>query len=235
MNFNYYSLLFALLMSYSVHANLKSLNQMESPFELGILPLAANSLEPLIDKETMLIHHDQIHQDHVTLLNENLKENDVTILDIFLSASQRTEPVRNNAGGHWNHTFLWSVLSRESDKHTMPSQMQKEIEASFGTVKKFKAEFEAAGMEQFGAGWVWLIRNAEGNLQITSTPNQDNPLMNDAISRGYPILGADLWEHAYYRKYQNKRSEYLKNFWTVVNWKKVHQLFNEAKHLKLPE
>lgn len=223
------------LFSVSAFASLKSLNAMESPFELGPLPYGANSLEPFIDQETMLIHHDLHHQAYVKTLNDNLKESGVSLLEIFNSASQKTEQVRNNAGGHWNHTFFWDIMSREESNNTIPKKLQKEIESVFGSLKKFKSEFEAKGKDQFGSGWVWLIRNQEGVLQITSTPNQDNPLMNDTIHRGFPILGADLWEHAYYLKYRNERSKYLESFWNVVNWKKVHELSEESKDMKLAE
>ena len=228
-------LLFSVLMNADAHAGLKSLNKLLSPFELSSLPYPANSLEPFIDKETMTIHHDKHHQAYVDTLNENLKETGVSMMEIFSTASQRTDKVRDNAGGHWNHTFFWEILSRDEAKNTIPSKLKKEIESAFGSMKKFKKEFETAGKGLFGSGWVWLIRNMEGDLQIVSTPNQDNPLMNDAMTRGLPILGADVWEHAYYLKYQNKRDEYLTSFWKVVNWKKVHELNEEAKNMKLSE
>lgn len=217
------------------YASLKSLNALESPFELASLPYAANSLEPFIDRETMTIHHDLHHKAYVDTLNDNLKESGVSMMEIFNSASQKTDKVRNNAGGHWNHTFFWEILSRDESDNTIPKKLKKEIESTFGSMKKFKAEFEAKGKDQFGSGWVWLIRNSEGNLEITSTPNQDNPLMNDALVRGFPILGADVWEHAYYLKYRNERAKYLEAFWNVVNWKRVYELSEESRDMKLAE
>lgn len=223
---------FSPLLSY---ASLRSLSKLESPFELGSLPYPANSLEPFIDGETMIIHHDLHHKNYVKTLNDNLKEKGVTLIDIFNSASQKSDKVRDNAGGHWNHTFFWDIMSGEESNTTMPRSLRKEIEAAFGSVKKFKTEFEAKGKEQFGSGWVWLIRNLGGDLEITSTPNQDNPLMNDAMVRGFPLLGADIWEHAYYLKYRNERNKYLSNFWNVVNWKRVHEFAEESKDMKFTE
>ena len=228
-------IVFSSFLSLSASASLKSLNAMESPFELGPLPYAANSLEPFIDRETMTIHHDLHHKAYVTALNDNLKESGVSMLEIFNSASQKSDKVRNNAGGLWNHTFFWDIMSREESNNTIPKKLKKEIEAAFGSMKKFKAEFEAKGKDQFGSGWVWLIRNHEGQLEITSTPNQDNPLMNDALTRGFPLLAADIWEHAYYLKYRNERAKYLESFWHVVNWKKVHELSEESRDMKLAE
>lgn len=233
--FSFVLFVFSAFLSLPGFASLKSLNSLESPFELASLPYAANSLEPFIDKETMVLHHDFHHKAYVKTLNDNLKESGVSMLEIFNSASQRTEIVRNNAGGHWNHTFFWEILSRDESKNTIPKNLKKEIEKTFGSMKKFKAEFEAKGKELFGSGWVWLIRNGEGTLEITSTANQDNPLMNDVIVRGFPILAADVWEHAYYLKYKNERAKYLEIFWNVVNWKRVNELYEESKDMKLAE
>lgn len=234
MSFRILSFLFlTLTITSSSFAGLVALNELKSPFTLAQLPYAANSLEPFIDKETMTIHHDFHHANYVKTLNDNLKEKGVSLLSIFQSASKKTDKVRNNAGGHWNHTFFWEILSRDEAMNTMPNELKKAIEKRFGSVKKFKQEFEEKGKNQFGSGWVWLIRNTQGELEITSTANQDNPLMNDVMVRGIPLMGADIWEHAYYLKYQNKREEYLKQFWSVVNWKRVHEFFEESKEMKL--
>ncbi len=224
-----------LLLPHLSHASLQSLIDLKSPFELSSLPYPANSLEPFIDSETMLIHHDLHHQGYVKALNENLKKKGVSMMDIFNSASQKSEKVRNNAGGHWNHTFFWDILSRDESSNTMPKSLEKEIAETFGSVKKFKTDFEAKGKELFGSGWVWLIRNTKGRLEITATPNQDNPLMNDVLVRGIPILGADIWEHAYYLKYRNERVKYLSNFWNVVNWKRVNEYSEESRDIKLKQ
>ena len=209
--------------------------ELKSPYELGKLPYAADSLEPFIDKETMTIHHDKHHQAYVTTLNENLNEKGVTLKSLFNKMSDKSDKIKNNAGGHWNHTFFWEMMSTEKANTTMPDELKKEIEAAFGSMEKFKAEFETKGKGQFGSGWVWLIRNQKGGLEITSTPNQDNPLMNHVATRGFPILGADIWEHAYYLKYRNERIKYLQNFWNVVNWKRVGEYAVESKTLKLTE
>lgn len=226
--------IFSSLISFSSIAGLKELVELKSPFDLASLPYPANSLEPFIDQETMTIHHDFHHANYVKTLNENLKEKGVSLKDIFKSVSQKTDKVRNNAGGHWNHTFFWQILSKEPSQNTMPSKLKKEIEKKFGSVKKFKAEFENKGKEQFGSGWVWLIRNSKGELEITSTPNQDNPLMDDVVIRGIPLLGADVWEHAYYLKFRSERAKYLESFWNVVSWKRVHEYSEESKDMKLP-
>jgi superoxide dismutase, Fe-Mn family len=214
-------------------ASFKELNKMSSPFHLAPLPFAAKSLEPFIDQVTMEIHHGKHHQSYVDNLNKALGENRNSILDIFKDVSKRSDDVRNNAGGHWNHTFFWSVLSAEKGDQQVPKKLNKDIEKTFGSMKKFREEFEKKGAEQFGSGWVWLIRK-EGKLKITSTPNQDNPLMDDAAERGWPILGADVWEHAYYLKYKNERKRYLQNFWNVVNWRKVNEYYEETAKNKLP-
>lgn len=226
---------FSTLLSLSAFASLQGLNDLKSPFTLASLPYAANSLEPFIDQETMTIHHDVHHQKYVDTLNDNLKEKGVSLLEIFKSASQKSAKVRNNAGGHWNHAFFWEILSKQESNNTMPAGLKKEIEKTFGSIKKFKADFETKGKDQFGSGWVWLIRNSKGMLEITATPNQDNPLMNDVSVRGFPILGADVWEHAYYLKYRSERAKYLESFWSVVNWKRVNEFSEESKKMKLAE
>lgn len=221
------------ILSASAQASLKNLNQLRAPFKLPSLPYAENSLEKAIDAETMKIHHGKHHQSYVDNLNKATQGQKSNLLDLLKKASSSPAAIRNNAGGHWNHAFFWQILSGKESDNQMPERLQKEIEAKWGSIDKFKAEFEAAGAGQFGAGWAWLIRTAEG-LEITSTPNQDNPLMDVVSRRGWPVLGADVWEHAYYLKYQNRRADYLKGFWSVVNWKKVDEFNQEASKNKLP-
>lgn len=231
----YFSLLpvFAgLAFSLHAHASLADLNQLKAPFQLPALPYAEDALAAVIDAETMRIHHGLHHKTYVDKLNEALPSEKGDLLAILRQISKRPEAVRNNAGGHWNHSFFWTVLSPKADEQKMPEALGREIAATFGSFEKFQAAFEKAGADRFGSGWAWLIRNPAGKLEVTSTPNQDNPLMDVAPKKGTPILGADVWEHAYYLKYQNRRAEYLKSFWKVVNWKQVAEYDAEAKTAK---
>lgn len=214
-------------------AGLKDLNAQMSPFKLAPLPYAANSLEKAIDAETMRVHHGKHHQAYVDNANKALETKKVSMIDILKTASKQPSAMRNNVGGHWNHTFFWTVLSGKDEDNKIPENLRKDIEKKWGSMDKFQAEFEKAGMSQFGSGWAWLIRT-QGGLEIVATPNQDNPLMDTVEKRGWPIMGADVWEHAYYLKYQNKRADYLKNFWKVVNWKQVAEYDQEATKTQMP-
>ncbi|MFB9859968.1 superoxide dismutase [Salinicoccus siamensis] len=198
-------------------------------FELPELPYAYDALEPHIDKETMEIHHTKHHNTYVTKLNDAVKGTDLeskSIEDIIKNLDSVPEDkktaVRNNGGGHLNHSLFWELLTPETKE--LSGELKEAIESKFGSVDKFKEEFEAAGAGRFGSGWAWLVVN-NGELEIVSTPNQDNPMTDGKT----PILGVDVWEHAYYLKYQNKRPEYLKAFWNVVNWDKVSELYSNAK------
>ena len=201
-------------------------------FTLPPLPYAYDALEPAIDKETMTFHHDKHHQTYVDNLNkavdadENLKGK--SLEEIFTSISTAPKAVRNNGGGHWNHSLFWELLAPVDQAGEPSAELAAAIESDLGGMDKFKEDFNAAGAAQFGSGWAWLIVQ-NGKLKITSTPNQDNPLMDVVDERGEVILGADVWEHAYYLKYQNRRADYLKSFWTVVNWNKVNELYAAAK------
>lgn len=198
-------------------------------FELAPLPYAKEALEPHIDAQTMEIHHGRHHKAYVDNLNKAIAGNvalesksvEAIIKDLSLVPDNIKGPVRNNGGGHWNHTFFWNILGPNAGG--APSgKLADDIKATFGSFDDFKAKFEAAGIGRFGSGWAWLVVN-NGKLEIVSTPNQDNPLMGKAVAgcEGKPILGVDVWEHAYYLKYQNKRADYLKAFWNVVNWNAV--------------
>ena len=208
-----------------------ALEQHKSRYTLGPLPYAAAALNPAIDTATMDIHHGKHHQAYVTNLNAALDANpalkDRTLGEIFASVSQHDAAVRNNAGGHWNHTLFWRTMAPPGKGGAPSDVLRAQIEKDFGSLAAFKTVFQDAGMKQFGAGWVWLIWAGE-KLQITTTPNQDNPLMDVAAKRGKPILGNDLWEHAYYLKHQNRRDAYLAGWWDVVNWTEVTRQFYRA-------
>ncbi len=200
-------------------------------FELPALPYATDALEPHIDKMTMEIHHGKHHQAYVDNLNKALAGTDsanAKIEDILKSISKYPMAVRNNGGGHFNHTLYWSIMSPNGGG--APSgDLAKAIDAAFGSFDAFKQKFAEAGTTRFGSGWAWLCVKADGSLCVCSSPNQDNPLMDIAECPGTPILGMDVWEHAYYLKYQNKRPDYIAAFWNVVNWPAVAERFAKAK------
>jgi Fe-Mn family superoxide dismutase len=195
-------------------------------FTLAPLPYAHDALEPYIDTLTMQIHHGKHHQAYVDNLNKAVAgtENENKTLEELVAVAGSISPaVRNNGGGHWNHTFFWESLKNPglTDVVNAPSgKLADAINETFGSFDAFKEKFAAAGMTRFGSGWAWLLVK-DGKLEISSTPNQDNPLMDVAEVKGTPVLGVDVWEHAYYLKYQNRRADYLNAFWNVVNWDKV--------------
>ena len=195
-------------------------------FTLAPLPYLADALEPHIDKETMTIHHDKHHQAYTDNLNKAIagtEHEGKSIEEIVKNAGNINAAVRNNGGGYWNHNFFWESMAPNAGGE--PSgKLADEIKASFGGYEEFKEAFQAAGASRFGSGWVWLVSNG-GKLEINSTPNQDNPIMDVAEAKGTPLLACDVWEHAYYLKYQNKRPDYLKAFWNVVNWSKVAERY----------
>lgn len=200
-------------------------------FTLPALPYTANALNSVIDTKTMETHHGKHHKAYVDKLNEEVGKDariqGKSLEDIIGNISKYSVAVRNNAGGHWNHSFFWPLMTKGGNDQISP-ELQKAITDSFGSMEDFKTKFEAAGTGQFGSGWAWLIVNKSGKLEITATPNQDNPLMNDAKVKGTPILGNDVWEHAYYLKYQNKRADYLKAWWSIVDWSKVSEHYANA-------
>lgn len=192
-------------------------------FKLPDLPYAYDALEPVIDQETMKLHHDKHHNTYVENLNkavEGTEFADKSIEDLVANLNQVPEDirtaVRNNGGGHLNHSFFWESLVSPSDKKEIPQALEAKLVEAFGSVDAFKEKFEAAGKGQFGSGWAWLVDD-QGKLEVVSTANQDNPLTEGKT----PLLGVDVWEHAYYLKYQNRRPEYLKALWDVVDWDKV--------------
>ena len=199
-------------------------------FTLPPLPYDHAALEPTIDAETMRLHHGKHHQAYVDKLNEAVKEDPrlegKSLEEIVVTISSQPAKVRNNGGGHWNHSFFWETM--KAGGGTPTGRLAEAIDQAFGSFDDFKTKFNEAGVGQFGSGWAWLIVNASGALQVTSTPNQDNPLMDDAKVKGTPILGNDVWEHAYYLKYNNRRPDYLKAWWDVVDWEKVSERFETA-------
>jgi superoxide dismutase, Fe-Mn family len=193
-------------------------------FTLPALPYAHDALEPYIDVLTMQIHHGKHHQAYVDNLNKAIagtSNENKSLEELVKDAGSISPAVRNNGGGHWNHTFFWESLAPNAGG--VPSgKIGDAINTAFGSFDEFKSKFNAAGTTRFGSGWAWLIVK-DGKLEISSTPNQDNPLMDVAEVKGTPLLGVDVWEHAYYLKYQNKRPDYLAAIWNVINWKKVEE------------
>lgn len=200
-------------------------------FTLDPLPYANNALEPHFDALTMEIHHDRHHQAYVTNLNAAVAGTELegkTIEQLLAGISKAPAPVRNNGGGHWNHTFFWKSLSSTGGGEPT-GELGKAITAKFGSFAAFKDEFKKASIGRFGSGWAWLIVKEGGEIAVTSTPNQDNPLMDIAEVKGTPVIGLDVWEHAYYLKYQNKRPDYIDAYWNVVDWKAADALYTAAK------
>ncbi|MBO9532089.1 MAG: superoxide dismutase [Solirubrobacteraceae bacterium] len=198
-------------------------------YEVPALPYAYDALEPHIDAQTMTIHHDKHHQAYVDKVNAALegtewadKPIEEVVANLSSLPADKLGPVRNNGGGHYNHTLFWESLSPDGGEPE--GELADAITAKFGSLDAFKEQFEAAGVNQFGSGWAWLVLDG-GELAITSTPNQDSPLTDGKT----PLLGNDVWEHAYYLKYQNQRPAYLKAFWNVVNWAKVAERYAAAK------
>jgi Fe-Mn family superoxide dismutase len=199
------------------------------------LPYSYSALQRFIDSKTMNVHYNKHYKGYVDKLNKAIKdkEGDMDLEEIVKSISKFDDKVRNNAGGSFNHALFWKMLSPK--KQLPKGEILKKIKEDFGNIKKMKDEFNQAAQDRFGSGWAWLYLAKDGKLKIMSTPNQDNPLMNIVKGGGYPLLGLDVWEHAYYLKYQNKRDEYIKKFWDVVNWEFVEELYtskNKKKNLK---
>jgi len=204
-------------------------------FTLPDLPYAHSALDPHIDTRTMEIHHGKHHQAYINNLNGALEGQGLEkkALEDLLGAIGGLPPaiqnaVRNNGGGHWNHSFFWNVMGANGGG-TPSGDLGDAINSTFGSFEEFKAGFVKAGATRFGSGWAWLIVNNAGNLEVCSTPNQDNPLMDVADVKGMPILGVDVWEHAYYLNYQNRRPDYLNAFFNVINWDAVSQNYKDLK------
>lgn len=198
--------------------------------QLPALPYDFNALEPHIDAQTMEIHHDRHHAGYVNKLNAAIEGTDaekLSLEDLMKSISKYPAGVRNNGGGAYNHGLFWTVLT--PNKTAPQGALLEAINSAFGSLDQLKEALNKAAATQFGSGWGWLIVNQEGQLQVCSTPNQDNPLMDVAEVKGTPIFGVDVWEHAYYLKYQNKRPDYLENVWSIINWDEVAKRYEAAK------
>ena len=199
-------------------------------FELPALPYEYDALEPYIDKMTMEIHHTKHHNAYVTKLNAAVEGTDLegkALEDLFSNISGLPVAVRNNGGGHFNHSLFWNIMKKNGGGNP-DGALSDAINSAFGSFDNLKSKFGDAATTRFGSGWAWLIKQ-DGKLLVTSTPNQDNPLMDVADENGTPILGLDVWEHAYYLKYQNRRPDYIENWWNVINWEEVTKRFSEAK------
>ncbi|MGP1930148.1 MAG: Fe-Mn family superoxide dismutase [Arsenophonus sp.] len=203
---------------------------------LPSMPYEYGELEPYFDERTMKIHHTKHHQTYINNTNDVLKDfpnlaklnidDLIQNLDKIYTDNEKIIFLRNNAGGHANHNMFWKGLKKGTE---LQGKLKSSIERNFSTIDNFKKNFEKIALTRFGSGWIWLILRSDGKLEITSTANQDNPLMGEVISgvSGYPILGLDVWEHAYYLKYENNRSEYIKAFWSVINWDEAEKRFIE--------
>jgi Fe-Mn family superoxide dismutase len=202
-------------------------------FSLPPLPYATHALEPAIDATTMSIHHDRHHRAYVDNLNAQLNDNptltDLTLDELQGKVSSFPAAVRNNGGGHWNHSQFWAVMAPPGQGGAPSLDLVAAINRDFRSMEAMQAQFNQAAAARFGSGWAWLMRKPDGGLAITSTANQDNPLMDlPGIERGHPLLGLDVWEHAYYLSYQNRRPEYIKAWWGLVNWTEVNRRFAQA-------
>ena len=200
-------------------------------FTLPDLTYAKDALEPHIDAKTMEIHHGKHHQGYTDKLNKAIKDThweNLSIEELLNRVSETNDAIRNNGGGYYNHTLFWKILSPNGGGK--PSgDIGGAIEHTFGSFDNFKKTFKEAALNRFGSGWAWLSLNNDGDLFISSTPNQDNPLMDIVDRNGIPLLGVDVWEHAYYLKYQNRRADYVDSFFNIINWKEVNERYQDAK------
>lgn len=225
------SLAFALSVSASNQNNTQKMNMKEfNKFEFPQLPYAYDALEPYIDKLTVEIHyskHQKAYFDNFVNAIKGTELEKKSIEEIFASISSQSTAVRNNGGGFFNHVLYWENMKVNGGK---PSEtLQKAIEKSFGSMEELKKQFTEAGKTRFGSGWAWLSVDKSGNLFVSSTPNQDNPIMDVVDKQGTPILAMDVWEHAYYLKYQNKRPDYIEAFWNIINWEVVSKRYDSLK------
>ncbi|WP_045738715.1 superoxide dismutase [Xanthomonas sp. MUS 060] len=204
----------------------------KAPFSLPPLPYANAALEPAIDARTMEIHHDRHHKAYVDHLNEKVKDYPdlatTSLEDIQAHISRYDTTVRNNAGGHYNHSLFWTLMAPVGKGGSPSPALKAKLVQTFGSEAAFQTKFSEAAGKVFGSGWAWLILKPDGSLAITTTANQDNPLMDVAAEHGTPLLALDVWEHAYYLQYQNKRTDYIKSWWSVVNWNQVNARFEKA-------
>jgi len=203
---------------------------LHAQFNLPALKYSTSALEPYIDSETMNIHYNKHHKAYVTNLNKawaEIKAKPANLLAAFKQMTKYTDAVRNNGGGHYNHSLFWSIMTPNGNNE-ISAELLTAINHEFKSLDDVKKKISEAGLTRFGSGWAWLVLTPSKKLIVTSTPNQDNPLMSTNKIKGIPILGIDVWEHAYYLKYQNKRGDYLAAIWNVIDWKEVSKLYNDA-------
>jgi len=234
----------ACLALFQLHPHRSSKTASTMAFSLPSLPYDVSALEPYIDATTMTIHHDRHHDTYVNNLNAAVSKfpefKDLGLVDLNASVGSDKLPaeiataVRNNGGGHWNHSFFWKIMAGPTDSNGPSPALKGAIESTFGSLDQMQEKFNQAAATRFGSGWAWLGVKGDGTLAITSTPNQDNPLMSVADQAMKPILGLDVWEHAYYLKYQNKRVDYIKAWWNVVNWEQVSDFYLQATGGEIP-
>jgi len=201
------------------------------PFTLPPLPYPSNALEPFIDQATMEIHHGRHHKAYVDNLNAAVEAQGLQGLDLsslLRNASKYGPSIRNNGGGHYNHDLFWRLMAPPGKGGEPSRALLQALQRDLGGLDSFRRQFADAALKRFGSGWAWLVVTPERRLHVTSTPNQDNPLMDVAEVQGTPILALDVWEHAYYLKYQNRRGDYIQNWWNLVNWSEVNRLFQAA-------
>lgn len=220
------------LASCSSSRKASSIGPGQTGFQQTALPYAYSALEPVIDTATMEIHYSRHAAGYATNLQQAAQAEGVDIRkpveDVLARISKFSTKMRNNAGGHYNHELFWKCMRTRVTDNRPSGTLLQSLETTFGSFGNFKNQFGDAARNRFGSGWAWLVRDAGNKLVITSTPNQDNPLMDVADVKGYPLLGLDVWEHAYYLKYQNKRADYIDNWWNLVNWDFVQQRFTTA-------
>ena len=201
-------------------------------FNLPALPYSYASYEPYIDAQTMEIHHGKHHQAYVTNLNKALagtKLASFSMNQLLMDASFRSDAIRNNAGGHYNHSLFWEILAPKDKQTNVQASFEAAINAQYGSMDSLKKALTQAASTRFGSGWAWLVAQKDGSVAVSSTPNQDNPLMDVADVKGFPVIGLDVWEHAYYLKFQNKRPDYIDAFWSVVDWNKAEARYQAAQ------
>ncbi len=201
-------------------------------FDLPVLPFSLDALEPHVSKATLKVHFDKHHRSYVSNLNQEIKESQLTVYtleDLLQNASRYTDAIRNNGGGHYNHNLFWSILSPEATKPK--NKLLHHIVATFKSLDSFKDQFKRTATSHFGSSWAWLVYSNQNELRICSTPNQDNPMMDVSDIRGYPLLGLDLWEHAYYLDYQNRKDEYIESFWQIIDWNEVSNRHKDARRI----
>lgn len=208
--------------------------QLKYPFEREPLPYDYDAMEPHIDARTMDIHYNRHHKTYTDNFNKFVSENNLTnlsLIEIFLNITKYPDGLKNNGGGFFNHLVFWKMLkSNPNSEPNLPiGEIATKIDTTFGNFDTFKNQFNAAALGRFGSGWAWLNVRPNGELFISSTPNQDNPLMDTVADNGIPVLGIDVWEHAYYLKYQNLRGDYVNAFWNIVNWQEVDRRYQQAK------